>query len=100
MTIWHWLLIGAGSWVLAVLLKVLADYAVQRSSLIALIAAGIEPKGIDNLELHNPLASLKEVIEKNWSVEQKPELFCFGLLEAFDIKQLGALVAPRAIVSK
>jgi hypothetical protein len=71
-----------------------------RSSLIALIAAGVEPKGIDNLELHNPLGSLKEVIEKNWSVEQKPEMFCFGLLQVFDIKQLEALVAPRTIVSK
>ncbi|MBI3851190.1 MAG: hypothetical protein HY298_13085 [Verrucomicrobia bacterium] len=68
-----------------------------RSSLIALIAAGVEPQGVDNLELRNPLGSLKEVIEKNWSVEQKPELFCFGLLEAFDLKQLEALVAPRPI---
>jgi len=41
------------------------------------------------------MGSLKEVIEKNWSVNQFPELFCFGLLEAFDIKHLAALVAPR-----
>lgn len=33
MTIWHWLLIGAGTWVLAVALKVSADLYVQRSTL-------------------------------------------------------------------
>jgi hypothetical protein len=69
-----------------------------RSSLIALIAAGLEPKGIDTLEFHGALGSLKEIIVKNWTVDQRPELFCFGLLEAFDIKQLEALIAPRPIV--
>jgi len=68
-----------------------------RSSLFALVAAGLEAKAIGRVELHNSLGSLKEVIENNWSVNQKPELFCFGLLEAFDIKQLAALVAPRPV---
>lgn len=31
MTIWGWLSVGAGSWALAIVLKVLADYLVQRS---------------------------------------------------------------------
>ena len=26
-----------------------------------------------------------------------PEMFCFGLLEALDVKQLMALVAPRPV---
>ena len=43
------------------------------------------------------MASLKEVIEQNATVEQKPELFCFGLLEWFDVKHLAALVAPRRL---
>jgi len=30
-------------------------------------------------------------------VELSPELFCFGLLEHFDVKQLAALVAPRPV---
>jgi len=71
-----------------------------RSSLIALVATGLAQKGIDRLEVHGALASLKEIIEKNWTVEQRPELFCFGLLEAFDIRQLEALAAPRPIVRK
>ncbi|MHC4097097.1 MAG: hypothetical protein ACYSU3_13720, partial [Planctomycetota bacterium] len=43
------------------------------------------------------LGSLKEVIERNDSVDKKPVLFCFGLLEYFDIRQLVAMVAPREV---
>jgi len=32
MSIWGWLLLGAGTWVLAVILKVLADFIVQRTT--------------------------------------------------------------------
>jgi hypothetical protein len=35
MSIWGWLLLGAGSWVLAVVLKVLADVVVQRTMTVA-----------------------------------------------------------------
>ncbi len=68
-----------------------------RSSMFALVAAALEDKAIGRVELHGSLGSLKEVIEQNWAVNQKPELFCFGLLEAFDVKQLAALVAPRPV---
>ena len=68
-----------------------------RSSTIALIAAAIESKSIAALELHNPLGSFKEIIETNRVVATTPELFCFGLLEEFDVKQIAALVAPRPI---
>ncbi len=68
-----------------------------RSSLFALVAAALEPKAIGRVELHESLRSLREVIQRNWSVTEKPELFCFGLLEAFDVKQLTALVAPRPV---
>jgi hypothetical protein len=36
MTIWSWLLIGSATWALAILLKILADFLVQRSLGIAL----------------------------------------------------------------
>lgn len=68
-----------------------------RSSLFALVAAGLEEKAIGQLELHGSLGSLKEVIERNWSIDLQPEMFCFGLLEAFDIKHLAALVVRRPI---
>ena len=36
MSIWGWLLIGAGSWALAIVLKIVADFLVQRSTNIDL----------------------------------------------------------------
>jgi dienelactone hydrolase len=68
-----------------------------RTGVIALVAAGLEAEAIAGLELHGALASLKEIIEQNRGVNEMPELFCFGLLEAFDVKQLTALVAPRPV---
>jgi hypothetical protein len=70
-----------------------------RSSLIAIVAAGLEPTAIAGLVLNQPLNSLKDVIEHNLTLESAPELFCFGLLERFDMPQLYALVSPRPIRS-
>jgi hypothetical protein len=69
-----------------------------RSSLFSLVAAAAEERAIDGVELHEGLGSLKEIIEQNWTVNQRPELFCFGLLESFDVKQLVALAAPTPVV--
>src|SRR5439155_3150717 len=71
-----------------------------RSSTIALIAATTDPVAIGSLELHDPLGSFKEIIETNRAVQATPELFCFGLLEHFDVVDLAALVAPRPVVVK
>jgi len=71
-----------------------------RTSTIALIAAAINPKAISALELHEPLGSFKEIIEENRAVAKTPELFCFSLLEHFDVVDLASLVAPRPIVVK
>ena len=68
-----------------------------RSSLFSLVAAALEPASIAGLELYNSFGSLKEVVENNLAANETPELFCFGLLEAFDIKQLIGLVAPRPV---
>jgi hypothetical protein len=68
-----------------------------RSSTFALVAAALERDAIAGVEVHDPLGSLKEVIEKNRTVEQMPEWFCFGLLAEFDIRQIAALVAPRPV---
>ncbi len=68
-----------------------------RSSTFALVAAGLEEKAIGALELRGAFGSFKEIIERNGRVDQTPELFCFGLLEHFDVRQLAALVAPRPV---
>jgi dienelactone hydrolase len=68
-----------------------------RMSLIALAAAALESEALGGLELQGAWGSLKEVIEQGRGVDQMPEVFCFGLLEAFDVKQLTALTAPRPV---
>ncbi|MSR66060.1 MAG: hypothetical protein EXS24_01640 [Pedosphaera sp.] len=70
-----------------------------RMSVIASCSAVLEPKAIGALELHQPLKSLKQVVENNWGVDKFPELFCFGLLERFDLPQIHALIAPRSVKS-
>ena len=72
------------------------DATGMRSSLAALVAGALEPK-TSSLTLHGSLGSLREVIEKDLGVDQAPELFCFGLLEQFDIRQLAALLASREL---
>jgi hypothetical protein len=68
-----------------------------RASVVALAAAALEAKAIGGLQLHQPMGSLKELIEKGVGVDRMPELFCFGLLHDFDLKQLIALASPRNV---
>jgi hypothetical protein len=53
-----------------------------RSSLIAAVAASLDPKAIASVNKHGGFASLKQVIEQNMAADKAPELFCFGLLES------------------
>jgi hypothetical protein len=70
----------------------------RRAGVVGLVAAALETDAIASVELHGALGSLKQLIEGNETVDAAPELFCFGLLERFDVKQLAALVAPRPVV--
>lgn len=71
-----------------------------RTSTIALIAAAQTSNTISAVEIHEPLGSFKEIMEENRVVAKTPELFCFGLLEHFDVADIAALVAPRPVVVK
>jgi hypothetical protein len=68
-----------------------------RLGLAALVATALEPTAIATLHQTDALPSLHEVIRQNWSVDQKPELFCFGLLEHFDVPQLQTLVGSARL---
>ncbi len=71
-----------------------------RSSLFSLVAAALEPHAIAGLEQQGAMASLREIIADDITVDKRPEQFCFGLLAEFDIPQLTALVAPRPVTNK
>ncbi|HOW71224.1 MAG TPA: hypothetical protein PKY77_11535 [Phycisphaerae bacterium] len=66
-----------------------------RTSTMALAAAAADPEAIEKTSLIGPLVSLRQIIEKNWSMQDCPEQFCFGLLGQFDIADLAALGGQR-----
>jgi hypothetical protein len=68
-----------------------------RTSLIALVAAALEPDAIAGIELHDSWSTLREVFDREVSAKDMPEMFAFGLLAEFDIAQIKALVAPRQV---
>lgn len=68
-----------------------------RTSLAALVAAALEPEAVAEVRLEEPFASLNEIIERDIDARQAPELFCFGLLEAFEMEDIRALVEPRPV---
>jgi dienelactone hydrolase len=67
-----------------------------RLGLAALLATALEPT-ISTLHQTESLPSLHEVIRQSWSVDKFPELFCFGLLEHFDVPQLRTLAGSTRL---
>ncbi len=56
-----------------------------RTSLIAEVAAALEPKAIAAARTHGGLTSLHDVLRSDMTVDKFPEFFTFGLLEAWDL---------------
>ncbi|MCA9010842.1 MAG: acetylxylan esterase [Planctomycetaceae bacterium] len=65
-----------------------------RTGVIGLVAAALNPDLLRLVDEHGTLESLKTLIDDNYSFEQAPELFCFGLLEHTDISHLRDLIRP------
>lgn len=65
-----------------------------RTGVIGLVAAALNPDLLPLVDEHGTLESLKTLIDDNYSFEQAPELFCFGLLEHTDISHLRDLIRP------
>ena len=66
-----------------------------RTSLMALCAKATVRHCCDELNMTDAMSSLKEVITKDIDVNQQPELFCFGLLEHFDIPLLKQMAGVK-----
>lgn len=71
-----------------------------RTSLMALVAAALEPDAIRGVELHGGWRTLRAVFDQDITAQQMPEMFAFGLLAEFDIEQIEQLVAPRPVMSR
>lgn len=70
------------------------------SSVIALMAAAMSDREVDEVVLHKGLDSLRRLIDEPGRYETMSSLFCFGLLAAFDIEDLVALVHPARVELK
>lgn len=64
-----------------------------RSSLAALVAKALEPHTMGELKPTEHIEDLHGILRNNWTVQDKPEMFCFGLLEHFNVRELKALAA-------
>lgn len=63
-----------------------------RSGFVALVAKAMKPDGIGSLKPDAEILSLQGLIRvSNSTVIERPEMFCFGLLEDFDVPQLKVL---------
>lgn len=60
-----------------------------RTSLMAAVAAALEPKAIASIQTHGALSSLHDVLRSDMTVDRFPEMFTFGLLEAWDLPGAG-----------
>lgn len=66
------------------------DTTGPRTGVVARCAHALS-SDIDAVELHEALKSLKDVLTRPLSYAAAPELFCFGLLEQFDLDTIAAL---------
>lgn len=70
----------------------------RNMSVAALCAAALDGnKWVSRLETQELPASLKLLIEQDQSYDNKPALYCFGLLEQFDIRELLTMAGGRPI---
>src|SRR5215471_6326274 len=60
-----------------------------RTSLIAAVAAALEPAAITATKTQGALSSLHDVLRSDMTVDKFPEFFTFGLLEFWDIPGAG-----------
>jgi dienelactone hydrolase len=68
-----------------------------RMSLAGLVAAAADPQAASTVRLFQPMKSVREPIDSSMKFSDAPELFCFGLLEWFDMPQLTELARPARV---
>ncbi len=69
----------------------------RTAGVIALIAAAADDGRIDAVTAVEPPSTLKLLIDEKADYAACPALFCFGLLERFDVRELAALCLPRKV---
>lgn len=62
-----------------------------RTGLVSLVSKALEPKASGEFKPTQHIEALQGILLNNWTVSDKPEMFCFGLLEHFNVSRLKAL---------
>jgi dienelactone hydrolase len=79
-------------------LPVAIDATGPRTSLLALVAAALEPSLFQEVRVAGALASFRRLLDGETPFHAAPEWLSFGMLEHFEVEQLVAMAAPTAIV--
>jgi hypothetical protein len=71
-----------------------------QTSVVALLAAVLEPAAVGAVEVEGSLISLKSLIDSNPPPDAMLNLWTYGLAAETDLAELEALLAPRAVVHR
>ena len=77
--------------------KVSLHSAGWNTSVAALSACALHNSRVDSVTIEDYPTSLKNLVEDHADYEVHPALFCFGLLEQFDVAELVALCSPAKV---
>ncbi len=69
----------------------------RTAGIVALVAAALDPGDVDAVVAEDIPPTLKLLIADNVEYTACPHLFCFGLLERFDVRELVAMAMPRRV---
>jgi dienelactone hydrolase len=82
---------AAARWLAAKGLTVRVEAHGRTMGLAALSAAAIDPATITAARIQGGMRSLHDILSEDLTVDKHPQMFSFGLLEAFDMPQIKAL---------
>lgn len=71
-----------------------------RTQLVALLASATHPELFREVEIHDGMRSLADVLKKPVQYSAAPDLFCLDLLRETELDRLAALSAPVRVVSQ
>jgi hypothetical protein len=86
-------LAAAGDWVREMFGDSKVDVSTDgyTSQVVALCAAALHPNRFGEIDSANGMSSLSDLFEQHTDYSKNPSLFCFGLLERFDLADLERL---------
>lgn len=66
-----------------------------RTSLVALVAKAPDLQASAEYKPTQQIEDLHGILLNNWIVREKPKMFCFSLLEHFNMRQLETLASGK-----